>query len=54
MTDAAKEARNAYRRDWAKRNPEKIKRYQANYWAKQAEGAGSSLPEDTKKNNRKG
>ena len=37
MTDAAKEARRAYKRAWAQANPEKVKQYQANYWQKQAQ-----------------
>ena len=39
MTDAAKEARRAYKRAWNKANPEKVKAYQANYWQKKAEQA---------------
>ena len=37
MTDAAKEARKAYKRAWNKANPEKVKQYQANYWNKKAQ-----------------
>lgn len=37
MTDAAKEARRAYKRAWAQANPEKVKQYQANYWQKKAQ-----------------
>ena len=37
MTEEAKEARRAYRREWAKNNPEKIKEHQARYWEKKAE-----------------
>ena len=36
MTDEAKAARNAYRREWYRKNPEKRKEYQARYWAKKA------------------
>ena len=36
MTDAAREAANAYKREWNKRNPEKNKEYQRRYWAKKA------------------
>ncbi len=36
MTDKAKEARRAYKRKWAKENPEKIKAQQERYWAKKA------------------
>lgn len=36
MTDKAKDARNAYRRKWAKNNPDKLREYQARYWEKKA------------------
>lgn len=32
----AREAANAYKRAWNKRNPEKNKEYQRRYWAKKA------------------
>lgn len=37
----ARDARNAYRREWAKRNPEKIRAAQMRYWAKRAASAES-------------
>lgn len=37
MTKKAAEARRQYKRQWAKRNPEKIRQYQENYWNKKAE-----------------
>lgn len=36
MTDSAKEARRAYKRAWAKANPEKVKEAQRKYWEKRA------------------
>lgn len=45
MNEAAAEARRAYRREWARKNPDKIRAQQERYWAKraakaeQAEGA---------------
>lgn len=36
MTEEARAARNAYRRAWAKANPDKVKAQQARYWARQA------------------
>jgi hypothetical protein len=36
MTEAAKEARRAYLREWARNNPEKVKAHQEKYWAKKA------------------
>lgn len=37
MTDAAKEARRAYKRKWARENPDKIRAQQDRYWSKRAE-----------------
>jgi hypothetical protein len=39
MTDKAKEARRAYKRKWAKENPDKIRAQQERYWNKKAEQA---------------
>lgn len=36
MTDEARAARNAYRREWNKKNKDKLKEYQDRYWAKKA------------------
>lgn len=36
MTDEAKAARNAYRREWSRKNKDKLKEYQERYWAKKA------------------
>ena len=37
MTEKAKEARRAYKRKWARENPDKIKAQQERYWTKRAE-----------------
>lgn len=37
MTEAAKEARRAYRREWNRRNPDKVKAAQERYWNKRAQ-----------------
>lgn len=37
MTEEAKEARRAYRREWAKKNPEKVQEYARRYWEKKAQ-----------------
>ena len=37
MTDEARAARNAYRREWSRKNKDKLKEYQERYWAKKAE-----------------
>lgn len=36
MTDAAKAARREYKKQWARKNPEKVKAQQDRYWAKRA------------------
>ncbi len=36
MTEEARQARNAYRRAWAKAHPDKVKAWQERYWAKKA------------------
>ena len=36
MTEEAKEARRAYKREWNRNNKDKIKAVQARYWEKQA------------------
>lgn len=37
MTDAAREAQRAYRREWARKNPDRVKAAQARYWERKAE-----------------
>lgn len=37
LTEEAKKARNAYRRTWAKNNPDKVKEYTRNYWERKAQ-----------------
>ncbi len=39
MTEAAKQARRAYKREWNKRNADKVKAAQARYWEKKAQTA---------------
>lgn len=34
--DAAKQARNAYAREWRARNPDKVRKYNMNYWERKA------------------
>jgi hypothetical protein len=36
MNEKAAEARRAYKRKWARENPEKVKAQQERYWVKQA------------------
>lgn len=47
MTEQARQARNAYKREWAQKNPDKIKAQQERYWnrkAEQAAGETASSP----------
>ena len=39
MSDAAKEARRAYLREWRAKNKDRIRDYNARYWAKRAKRA---------------
>ncbi len=41
MTAQAAEARKAYKREWAKKHPDKIREYQRRYWTKKGEAATS-------------
>lgn len=41
MNEAALKARKAYKREWAKKNPEKVKAYQEKYWNKKAAEAAT-------------
>lgn len=39
MDEKAKEARRAYKREWNRRNPDKVKAAQERYWSRKAEAA---------------
>ena len=39
MTEQAKEARRAYKREWNRRNKDKVQQAQARYWEKKAQTA---------------
>ena len=41
MTEQAAAARRAYRRKWAKANPDKVKAQQERYWTKKAAQAAA-------------
>ena len=41
MTKEALDARRAYKREWAKKNREKLKEYERNYWQRKAEAAAA-------------
>lgn len=36
LSEAAKERRRAYKREWAKRNPERVREYARKHWEKVA------------------
>ena len=38
MTEAAREAKNKYKREWRKNNPEKVRAANVRYWEKKARG----------------
>lgn len=42
MNEQAKAARRAYKREWAKQNPEKVKAQQERYWTKKAAAAADA------------
>ena len=50
MTDAAREARRAYQREWRRRNPDMVKVYAARYWAQLAERTGQSQQQKSAEN----
>jgi len=39
MTEQAKEMRRAYKREWNRRNPDKVKAAQERYWSRKAKAA---------------
>lgn len=47
MTPEAREARKAYKREWAKKNPDKIRQYQETFWNKKAQEAAAAAEADT-------
>ncbi len=50
--DKAREAANRYKREWAKKNPERVRAAQMRYWAKKAEQEQRNEPtKDNRPNN---
>ena len=47
IDEAAKEARRAYKREWARKNPDKVKAQQERYWAKKAAQQKKTANEST-------
>lgn len=50
MTEQAAEARRAYRRKWAKENPDKVRAQQERYWSKRAEAEREAVEATAKDN----
>ncbi len=46
MTDSAREARNAYLREWRKKNKDKVKAAKERYWEKKAREANERKDAD--------
>ena len=46
MTEAAKEARRAYKRQWNARNRDKVKEAQARYWERKAAKAAQDQQQE--------
>jgi DNA-binding CsgD family transcriptional regulator len=38
LSDKARELRNAAQREWKRKNPDKVRQYQINYWERKAAG----------------
>ena len=47
LSEEARKAKNKYNKDWARRNPEKVKAAQERYWAKKAREMEESTSEKT-------
>lgn len=42
MTEAAKEARRQYRREWYRKNRDRVREHNERYWSKKAAAAADS------------
>lgn len=49
LTEAAAEARRAYKREWYAKNRDKQREYSERYWAKKAEETAGKAPETDSK-----
>ena len=49
MTEAAIEARRKYRREWARKNRDKVRATEQRYWEKVAQAAAAEAPADAQK-----
>ena len=48
MNDAAAEARRAYKRKWAKEDPESVKKSQEKYWTRKAAEMAAAAADNDK------
>ena len=46
MTDEARQARREYKREWARKNPEKVKAHNERYWNKRAAAQAAAAAPD--------
>jgi len=46
MSEQAKAARRAYKAEWARKNPDKVKAQQERYWAKRAAQAAQETQQE--------
>ncbi|WP_300348110.1 hypothetical protein [Clostridium sp.] len=46
MNDKAREERNAYLREWRKKNKEKVKNYNKSYWERKVQSNKRELRKD--------
>lgn len=46
MNEQAAAARRAYKREWARKNRDKIREYQDRYWTRKAEQAAAEQADD--------
>ena len=51
LSEKAKELRNAYQREWKRRNPERARQYNQTYWEKKAKKAEEEQTNITKTKN---
>ena len=49
LSQEAKEARNAYHREWRKKNPEKVRQAQEKYWKKKAKEMQEQAEKDERR-----
>lgn len=49
MTDAAREARRNYKREWNRRNKDKVREAQARYWERKAAKAAQDQTQESER-----